>query len=88
VPDPLVLALAGVVTMLTAVVAGFLNAMRTGAIMTRKSHDEIVAVYSKTLERTEQAHDLAVAQRNQLMKLTDVTVGIVQAIPRAKDPAG
>lgn len=86
-PDPLVMALAGVVSMLTVTVAGFLRAMRTGALMTRRSHDEVVGLYDRALKRSEQAHDLVVEQRDRLLRLTDVTVGIVEAIPRAKDPA-
>jgi len=84
--DPIVLALAGVVTMLTTVVAGFLNAMRTGAIMPRSAHREVISVLERENERLEKAHDRAVAQRDHLLRLTDVTVGIVRAIPQAKDP--
>lgn len=84
-PDPLISALAGVVVMLTATVAGFLRAMRTGALMTRKSHEEVVEVYAHTLDKSEAAYDRVVEQRDRLLRLTDVTVAVVEAIPHAKD---
>lgn len=57
-----------------------------GWLVPKRTHERELADKDKQIDRLLAAHDKVVQQRDDLLELAQVTVGIVAAIPRAKEP--
>lgn len=69
-------------------------AIFTGRLIPGRTHEAIVADKDQQIESWKAAHasevergEVLAQQVNDLLELSRTTVGIVRAIPRAKDPA-
>lgn len=69
-----------------AVLTGAVWMVLTGRLIPASTHERMLAEKDKQIAFLVTAHNQVVQQRDELLELAQVTVGIVQAIPRAKEP--
>lgn len=58
----------------------------TGRLIPASTHERELANRDRQIERLIAENDVLVRQRDGLLELAQVTVGIVRALPAAKDP--